>query len=147
MRISKDLLAGLIFLGFGVLAIVVARSYPMGSAMRMGPGYFPTMLGGILVFFGLVLVVRGIRVREALALEWGWKPVAFIGAAMLAFGALLPRFGFAPAVAVLLVVAALGGREFRWKEVLALAAGMTVFAIVVFLYLLKLPYPWISFRI
>jgi hypothetical protein len=147
MRASKDVLAGLIFLAFGVVAIVVARGYPMGTAMRMGLGYFPTMLGAILVLFGLVLLARGMRAREALALEWGWKPLAFVAASMFAFGFLLPRFGFAPAVAVLLIVAALGGREFRWKEVLALTAGLTVFAVVVFLYLLKLPYPWISFRI
>ena len=147
MRASKDVLAGLIFLAFGVVAIVVARGYPIGTAMRMGPGYFPTMLGAVLVLFGIVLALRGLRSRQALALQWGWKPLAFVAASMIAFGFVLPRFGFVPAVAVLLVVSALGGREYRWKEVFALTAGMTVFALVVFLYLLKLPYSWISFRI
>ena len=60
LRKSEDFLAGLLFILIGGLAIVIARNYPMGSAMRMGPGYFPTVLGGLLCLFGIYLFVRGV---------------------------------------------------------------------------------------
>ena len=140
LRHNKDFLAGLLFLGFGVLAIVVARDYPFGTAMRMGSGYFPTVLGGILALFGVFLIARGIQLREHAPLAWGWWPLACIVASMLLFGFLMPRLGLVPALVALFFVSALGGREFRFKEVLALTAVMTAFAVAVFVYVLKLPF-------
>ena len=141
LRHNKDFLAGLIFLAFGVAAIVVGRDYPLGTAMRMGSGYFPTVLGGILVAFGAYLMARGARSGEKVQGTWGWKPLACIVASMLLFGFLVPRLGLAPALVAMFLVAALGGREFRLREVLALTALMTAFAAGLFLYVLKLPYP------
>lgn len=108
--------------------------------MRMGSGYFPTVLGGILVLFGLYLAWRGWRAGRGEALEWGWRPLACIAASIVLFGFLLPRVGLLPALVVLFFAAAAGGREFRLKEVLALTALMSAFAAVVFVYLLKLPF-------
>jgi Tripartite tricarboxylate transporter TctB family len=140
LRNNKDVLAGLLFLAIGVVAVIVARDYPMGTAMRMGSGYFPTVLGAILVLFGAYILARGARRGDKVQGAWGWRPLACIAAAMLLFGYLLPRFGLAPALAAMFFAAALGGREFRFREVLALTALMTAFAAVVFLYLLKLPF-------
>src|SRR5216684_439277 len=95
---SEDFLAGLIFLLIGAGAIVVARDYPFGTTMRMGSGYFPTVLGGILVGFGMFLMARGARSKEHAALTWGWRPLACIVASMLLFGFLLPRLGLVPAL-------------------------------------------------
>jgi hypothetical protein len=108
--------------------------------MRMGSGYFPTVLGGILVLFGVFLMARGARSHERTPVTWGWKPLACIAASMLLFGFLLPRLGLVPALVALFFTAAFGGREFRFKEVLALTALMTAFAVGVFVYLLKLPF-------
>ena len=140
LRASKDLLAGLLFLFIGLTAIVVARDYPFGTAMRMGAGYFPTVLGGILVLFGVFLIARGARSREQAAITWGWWPLACIVVSMVLFGFLLPRVGLVPALVVLFFVSAVGGREFRWLEVIVLAVVMTAFAAVVFVYVLKLPF-------
>ncbi len=141
LRNNKDFLAGLLFLAIGAAAMVVAREYPFGTAMRMGSGYFPTVLGGTLALFGLFLTVRGIRSGERAQIEWGWKPLACIVASMLLFGFLLPRLGLVPAlVALFFAAAAAGGREFRFGEVLALTAVMTTFAVAVFVYVLKLPF-------
>ena len=140
LRNNKDFLAGLLFLAIGVVAIAVAREYPLGTAMRMGSGYFPTVLGGILVLFGVFLMARGARSHERARVSWGWRPLACIAASMLLFGFLMPRFGLVPALVALFFTAALGGREFRFKEVLALTALMTAFAVGVFVYLLKLPF-------
>jgi hypothetical protein len=138
---NKDFLAGLLFLAIGTGAMVVARDYPFGSAMRMGSGYFPTVLGGVLALFALFLIARGIKSRKSKdKLAWGWKPLACIAAAMVLFGFLMPRLGLVPALVALFFAAALGGREFRFREVLALTAVMTAFAAGVFVYVLKLPF-------
>ena len=144
LRNNKDVLAGLLFLAIGVVAVLVARDYPMGTALRMGSGYFPTVLGGILALFGAYIMARGARRGDKVQGAWGWRPLACIAASMLLFGYLMPRFGLAPALIAMFFAAALGGREFRFKEVLALTAVMTAFAAGVFLYGLKLPYPLFS---
>ena len=139
-RTSKDLLAGLLFLAIGTGAIVVARDYPFGTAMRMGSGYFPTVLGAILVLFGVFLMARGARSGEQTQITWGWKPLACIVLSMVLFAFLMPRVGLVPALMALFFVSAFGGREFRVKEVLALTVVMTAFAVIVFVYVLKLPF-------
>jgi hypothetical protein len=140
LRNNKDFLAGLVFLAFGAAAIVAARDYPFGTAMRMGSGYFPAVLGAILVGFGVFLMARGARSKEQAAMAWGWRPLACVVAAMVLFGFLLPRLGLVPATVALFFMAAAGGREFRAGEVLALTAVMTLFAVAVFVYVLKLPF-------
>src|SRR5262245_49309694 len=139
MRASKDLLAGLFFLAVGVVAILIARNYPFGTTVRMGSGYFPTVLGGILVFFGAILMARGARAERA-QISWGLKPLACIALSLVLFGFLFPRLGLVPALFALFFTSAFGGPEFRFKEVLALTLVMTAFAVVVFVYVLKLPF-------
>lgn len=140
---NKDFLSGLIFLAFGLAAAYIAdRDYPMGTLMRMGPGNFPVYLGGILGLFGIYLMARGLGWpgKAGAPAAWHWRPVGCIVASMLVFGFLLPRLGLVPALVAMFLVAAFGGREFRWGEVLVLTAVMTVFAVGVFVYLLKLPF-------
>ena len=140
---NKDFLAGLIFLGIGLAAIHLAdRDYPMGTAMHMGPGNFPVLLGGILGLFGIYLAARGLGWPEKTpgAVAWHWRPVGCIAGSMLAFGFLVPRVGLVPALVAMFFLAALAGREFRWREVLALTVVMTALAVGVFVYLLKLPF-------
>jgi len=145
LRNNKDFLAGLLFIAIGVIAVVVAaRDYPMGNAMRMGPAYFPTVLGGILILLGVWVAARGIRAGEKLKGEWGWKPLLLVALAIVLFGFLMSRFGLVPALVAVFLVSAAGGREFRLKEVLVLTALMSAFAVVVLLYVLKMPYPLIA---
>ena len=144
LRNNKDFLAGLLFIAIGVVAVAVARDYPMGNAMRMGPAWFPTVLGGILILLGAWVAARGIRSGEKVKGEWGWKPLLMIALAILLFGFLMPRLGLVPALVAVFWVSAAGGREFRLKEVLVLTALMSAFAVVVLLYVLKIPYPLIA---
>jgi NADH:ubiquinone oxidoreductase subunit 6 (subunit J) len=139
-RSSKDFLAGLLFALIGGSALVGAFAYPLGSAMRMGPGYFPALLGAILVLFGLVIMARGIRSGEPVSGPWGWKPLAWAVLSMLLFGFLVTRLGLVPALVAMLVTATLAGREFRWRETLVLAATLTAFAVALFVYGLKIPF-------
>jgi hypothetical protein len=141
LRNNRDFIAGLLFIALGGLAVALARDYPFGTTMRMGPGYFPTVLGGILLLFGVYVLARGVRSGEKVKGEWGWKPLALIALSIVLFGLLLDRVGMVPATVVTLIVAAAAGREFRWKEVILLAVVMTAFSVAVFSYGLKLPYP------
>lgn len=141
LRNNRDLIAGLLFIVLGGLAVVLARDYPFGSTIRMGPGYFPTVLGFILLLFGVTVLARGIRSGERVKGEWGWKPLALITLSIVLFGALLDRVGMIPAAVATLVAAAAAGREFRLKEALILAVVMTALSVAVFIYGLKLPYP------
>lgn len=136
---NQDVLAGVLFLLIGIAAVAVARDYEMGTAMRMGPAYFPTVLGRILYVFGAFLLLRGIARGGAVPVAWGWKPLVFITLSMLAFGFIISRFGLVPALVAMFFLAAAGGREFRFREVLVLAAVMTALAVGVFVHVLKLP--------
>ena len=140
LRNNKDFFAGLVFIAIGALAVVIARDYPMGSAMRMGPGYFPTILGGILFVFGVYVMLRGIFSGAKVKGVWGWKPLALITLSIVLFGFIVERLGMIPALVAMFFAAALAGREFRFKEVLLLTVLMSVFAAGVFVYGLKLPY-------
>jgi len=144
LRNNKDLLAGLLLLAIGGVAVVVARDYPFGSAMRMGPGYFPTVLGGILCAFGAYLAVRGIRAARKPTVDWNVRPVALLAAAIVVFGVVMSRLGLVPALVAMTFVAALAGREFRIKEVALLAVALSAFAVVIFVYVLRLPYPLVA---
>ena len=144
LRNNRDLIAGLLFIVLGGLAVVLARDYPFGTTMRMGPGYFPTVLGGIVLVFGVYVLLRGIRTGEKVKGGWGVRPLAWIALSIVLFGYLLDRAGMVPATVVTLFVAAAAGREFRLKEVLFLAIVMTAFSVAVFSYGLKLPYPLIG---
>ena len=144
LRNNRDFIVGLLFVVIGALAVVLARDYPIGTTMRMGPGYFPTALGAILFLFGLYVLVRGIRGGETVKGAWGLRPLALIALSIVLFGFLLDRVGMVPAIVVTLVVAAAAGREFRLKEVLVVAAVIAIFSVAVFSYGLKLPYPLIG---
>ena len=138
---NKDFLAGLLFLTFGALTVYFARDYPMGWIERMGPGYFPTILGSLLCLFGVYVMVRGILTGERVAGGWGWRPLVLITLSIVIFGLAMEKLGLVPALLLLFIVAALGGREFRLTEVVILAVVMSAFAAGVFVYGLKLPYP------
>jgi hypothetical protein len=143
-RNNKDFLAGLLFVAIGLAAVAVARAYPFGTAMRMGSGYFPTVLGGILILLGAWVMARGLRSGEKLESGWGWKPLALVTLSFVLFGFIMPRLGLIPALVAVLFVSALAGREFRLKEVLVLTAVLCAFTVVVLLYVLKMPYPLIA---
>jgi hypothetical protein len=141
---NKDFLAGLLFLAIGGLGMYMALDYPFGSSLRMGPGYFPRVLAGILMAFGVYVLLRGIRTSERVKGIWGWKPLAFIVVSLIAFGFIMDRFGLIPALVTMYFIAAFGGHEFRFREVVILTVVMSAFAVSVFVYGLGLPYQLIQ---
>lgn len=143
---NRDFLAGLLFVAFGAGGFWVALAYPFGSVQQMGPGFFPRALGLILVGFGLVTMVRGLRSGVRVEGAWGWFPLAMLTAAIVAFGYLMEHVGLVPSLVVLVVASAYAGKEFRWLEVAILAAVMCAMAVGIFIWGLGLPYPLFAFE-
>ena len=140
----KDFWGGLMLIAIGTLAVVLARDYPLGTALRMGPGYFPTVLSGILVLFGLYLAVQGLRAGEAIEGSWSPRALIIVPLSLVLFGVLMDRAGFIPALAVLIFGSAAASTEFRFGEVALLTVVLTAFCVAVFIFGLGLPYPLIA---
>jgi hypothetical protein len=140
---NKDVWAGLMLIAIGAAAIFVARSYPFGTALRMGPGFFPIVLGGLLIVFGLAVLAIGLRKGESMTGSWSLRALIILPLSLILFGLLMEYAGFVPAMLVLIVGSATASTEFRFLEVLLFAAGLTALSVAVFVWALGLPYPLI----
>jgi hypothetical protein len=141
IRNANDLGAGIIYLAVGAAGLVLAPRYGMGSALRMGPGYFPAVLSGLLALIGVASLLRSLRGPVVAAPRLAWRPLLFIVLPVIAFGLLLRRAGLIVAVPVLVVGSARASAQFRWLPTLALAAGLTAFSALVFVKALGVPLP------
>jgi hypothetical protein len=138
---NRDFWAGVMLIVTGAGAMIIARDYAFGTSLRMGPGYFPAVLGGLLVLFGLYLVASGLRSKETIEGTWSLRALVVLPLSLVMFGLLMEYAGFVPALMVLIVGSAAAGSEFKLTEVLLLAVGLTAFAVALFIYGLGLPYP------
>ena len=144
-RTNKDLWAGLMYIGTGAIGMWIARDYPFGSALRMGPGYFPTVLGGIMIAMGIYVLVLGLRKdHEKIVGNWSIRALIILPVATVVFGLLMEHAGFIPAMLALIPISALAGREFKWIEVVPLTIGLLIVCTAGFIYGLGLPYPLIK---
>ncbi len=146
----KDFWTGIIFLIFGLAAVYIGRDYSMGTAGRMGPAYFPTILGSLLALVGAIGVVRSfVRKGEAVS-KFHIKELVLVLVAVLLFGFLMRGAGLVPAALVLIVMSAYASPKFTWGATLLLAIGLAIFAVVLFVKLLGLPIaifgPWLGFE-
>lgn len=159
MRIKsqRDFFAGLMFSAVGVAFAWGATTYSIGQGARMGPGYFPLMLGILLAILGLVIVFGALVVETEDGEPVGriaWKPLGFIIGSNILFGVLLagvpslgiPAFGLVVAIYGLTFVSAMAGDEFKAREVAVLATILAIGSYLAFVVLLKLQFPvWPSF--
>ena len=142
VRNPKDFWAGVIYLALGLAVILLGRNYSLGSAARMGPGYFPIVLGALLALFGVVSIARSfVRAGEAVA-AIAWKPLVLVIGATVLFGLLMERAGLLVALPVLIVVSALASQHTRADLQSALALiGIVAFCALVFVKGLGVPMP------
>ncbi len=138
---NKDFWAGMMFIGFGVAAMCIARGYRFGSAMRMGPGFFPTILGGILVAFGVCIMAVGLRSGEKIQERLSIRALLLLPLALILFGLLMQWAGFIPALVALVFISAASGKGFRFMEILMLTGILVAAAVALFIWGLGLPYP------
>ena len=146
IRNQEDFWAGVMFVGFGLLAVFISRDYPMGTAMRMGPGYFPTYLGVIMMIFGAIVSAMSFRLEERKLTPFAWKPAIMLGLAFMVFGWGIDHIGFIPSLFVLILMSAGAGASFRLLEVLILSVVLIAGAVGIFIYGIELPYPLFWWR-
>ena len=144
IRNAKDFWTGLIYIFFGSSAILIGREYGMGTAIKMGPAYFPTILGGLLMGIGVISVIRSFIVRGTPVGAFAFKGLTLVKVSALVFGFLVRGAGLAVALPLLVIISAYASTRFRWRPTLLLAAGLTVFCALVFLKGLGIPLPVIG---
>jgi hypothetical protein len=141
IRNPRDFFAGLLFVAFGIAALVISQSYALGSASRMGPGYFPRLLGILLVALGALQSLLSFRSAEPSEGNWHWRPLLVVLASVAVFSALAPWLGVVIASLVLVFISSAASTEFKWKEALVSGAIQGFAAVAVFIYGLGLPLP------
>ena len=144
MRNAKDFWTGLIYIFFGSSAILIARDYSMGTANKMGPGYFPTILGGLLLVIGVISVIRSFVIPGSPIGAFAFKGLVLVTVSVVAFGFVVRGLGLAIALPILVIISAYGSTQFRWRPTFVMAAGLTIFCVFVFLKGLGIPLPIIG---
>ncbi|MEP7062145.1 MAG: tripartite tricarboxylate transporter TctB family protein [Betaproteobacteria bacterium] len=143
----KDFWSGVVFMTFGAIALVVSSTYRMGTAARMGPGYFPRALGALLLILGAIIAVRGLRSKGEPLPAFVLRPLVFVLGTVVVFGLVVPWSGVVLGTLFLIFVSSYASHEFRWKEavvsgVLLAAAAVLVFIVGLQLQLPIWPWPW-----
>jgi hypothetical protein len=142
---KKDFCAGLMFILMGGFFALWAQNYPMGTAVRMGPAYFPTILGWILAGLGVIVLVRSFFLQGEAPRKTNWRPLTLVLGAIFVFGFLLDKAGLVVSCFALVFISSLGGWDFKWKEQVINATLMTAVNVGIFYFGLGLPFkllPW-----
>ena len=142
---KKDFCAGIMFIALGTFFALWANYYPMGTAVRMGPAYFPTVLGWILAALGLIVFVRSFVLHGEEMRKTNYRPLLLIVGSVFVFGFLLDKAGLVVAAFALMFISSIGGWDFKWKEQLINSVFMSAVIVGMFYYGLGLPFklfPW-----
>jgi hypothetical protein len=139
IRAPKDFWAGVMFCGFAAISILAARGYSLGSAGKMGPGYFPLLLGIVLAAMGAILIARSVVIQGEPVSRFHILPLVIIATAVCLFGLMIEPLGLVASLAVLTILSAWAGARFRLLETVALTLVLIAFSIGVFVYALGLP--------
>ncbi|MEU4420231.1 tripartite tricarboxylate transporter TctB family protein [Actinoplanes sp. NPDC024001] len=141
-RSLPDVLAGGIFVLIGGVFVVGSLGYDRGTPLRMGPGYFPLLVGAIVTLLGLAIVVKGLVAGEDITFgSVPWRAIVLIVAAVVFFGYFVRRLGFVPTSLVTALLTALASRRVRPLTAVAVAVGLTVAATLIFIVGLQLRLP------
>ena len=149
IKSQKDFFSGLLFMGVGIAFAWGATTYTVGTGARMGPGYFPLMLGILLAIIGAVMAFKATVVETVggdKIGKWAWKPLVFILLANFTFGVLLgglpsigvPAMGLIIAIYALTIIAGMAGDQFSLKSSILLATALAIGSYAAFIWALKL---------
>lgn len=149
IRDPKDFWSGVIFVIFGLAAVIIGRDYSMGTAGRMGPAYFPTILGGLLALIGSIGIIRSMVKSGGPVGRFAVREIVLIMVAVVVFGVLVRGAGLAISVIMLVMVSGYASTKFKVGPFLAVAVGLAAFCVLVFVKALGLPMPmfgpWLGF--
>lgn len=141
----KDILAGSVFICFGLFFAVVSLTYEVGSPLNMGPGYFPLVLGGVLVVLGIVIIAKGFVAGEGDSIGTiPWRSGALIVAAVIFFGLTVRGLGLVPSLLVTTILTAFAGYRTGIIPAVVISAGLTILCVLIFFVGLQLRVPLIG---
>jgi hypothetical protein len=144
--ISRSILAGAVFVALGLIFAIASLRLDLGTAFRMGPGYFPLVLAGLLTVIGIAVIVQALGRRDGGVSNIPWRGLALILAAPIVFGLTVRGVGLVPAIIAVVLISAFASRRMRAPLALALTVGLTAFCVLVFNVGLGLPIrligPW-----
>lgn len=150
--VSKDLLAGLAFIGFGLAFGYASLGYELGTAFRMGPGYFPLVLAGIIALLGVIILVQSIIAGQPDETPIGsvpWLGLVLVIGGLVFFGYTVRGLGLAPALFITTLMSASASRQTSLVGAFLIAASLTVLSMIIFVWALGLPLrmfgPWVDF--
>lgn len=144
IRNPKDFWAGLVYIALGLTAMYVARDYEMGSATRMGPAYFPTLLGGLLALIGLASLLRSFLTDGEAIGGLAFRAALLVCGGTVLFAVLLRGAGLVVSIVALVLVSSYASIRFRWSSAGLLALGLAVFCVLVFVRGLGVPLPLVG---
>jgi len=138
IRHPKDFYAGLVFIAFGIAALVIGSNYNLGTAARMGPGYFPRILGILLILLGAALSLRALRLQGSPIAAWKWRPTLVVLGSVVIFGLIVTTVGLVLSTILLIVMASAASHEFRPREAAISAVILAAVCVGIFVIGLKL---------
>lgn len=145
----KEFWSGVMFVAIGGSAVFIGQDYQFGTAGRMGPGYFPTVLGSLLALLGAVSIVRSFFGKGEALERFAFKELALVILAVILFGLLVRGAGLIISVLLVVLVSAYASEKFHLKSTILVAIGATAFAVLIFSIALGLPIPavgpWLNF--
>jgi len=134
VKSPQNLGAAVIFIGLALIGLVYGRDLPFGSAAKMGPGFFPTILSLLILGIGLLNVARALTIDGPEIEKPHWRPLTFVCAAMMIFGLTINYIGLALSAALLTFLAAGARPDTRWREIAVLAVVLAIFSVLLFVY-------------
>ncbi len=140
---QQDFFSGLMFLAFGVAGMILSRGYELGTAQRMGAGYFPFMISAILAALGLIIVAQAVlsKKKGGEIEKTSFPIIALILGSVVVFALLLNTLGLVAAIVGVIFVSSYASDEFRWRTAATSAVVLAVAALVVFVWGLGLQFP------
>ena len=141
IRNPRDFWSGVLFTLLGVGALAIGSQYTLGTAARMGPGYFPRILGILLIVLGVAIALRALRIRGEAMPRFRVRPLVVVLGSVVLFGAIVRPLGVALSTVILIVVASAASSEFRPRESLLAGLLLAALAVGVFVVGLQLQLP------
>jgi hypothetical protein len=145
IRNHRDFWSGVLFIATGLLFMVLSRQYNLGTAAKMGPGYFPTILGGLMAALGVLIMLPAFAKRgpEVRVDKVDFKSIVLILVAVAVYAATLPKLGFIVSLFLLIMISSLASHEFKLTTSLISSVVLLVFSWLVFVKGLELQFPFL----
>jgi len=140
---QEDFWAGVMFVIFGAFFVILGVQYKIGTAAKMGPGYFPTLLGVIVIFLGIIISGSSLSTTEAgpKTTKFGWPSLFFILGSVVLFGLLLRPLGLILSLFILIATSSYASKKFSWRSMLVNSAVLILMCVAIFVWALQLQIP------